>query len=88
MCLGLKYSVNGGIAGTVIPPASSLYLSPDINGFRQRSSPPTKGQGAFVQGPLSGPLSAGGSAVNLNLLDASGNTVATKSGPTQDSVAG
>ncbi len=43
-------------AGTVLPAGSSLFLSPDVRAFRERSVAPFAGQGLFVQGPYSGRL--------------------------------
>lgn len=65
------------LAGTVIAAGASLYLSPDVNGFRARGSSPTGKQGLQVQGPYSPSLSGGAS---VTLTDASGNTLGSMSG--------
>ena len=62
-------------AGTVIAAGKSLFLMPDVNAFRARSSSPGGKQGLQVQGPLSS--SVGGS---VTLTDASGNTLDSSSG--------
>eukprot|EP00884_Botryococcus_braunii_P015668 jgi/Botrbrau1/2785/Bobra.0164s0062.1 len=72
--------------GTVIPPLGRLILTPDLNGFGQRSNSPTRGQGLLVQAALAGPLPS--SAASLTLLDGSGNTVVAPSAGISSSVAG
>lgn len=62
-------------AGTVIAAGKSLYLVPDVNAFRARSSSPGGKQALQVQGPLS--ASVGGGAVTL--VDASGAALDTAS---------
>ena len=42
--------------GTVIPAKGTLYLTPDAVAFRSRPTPPTGGQGLFVQGNWQGVL--------------------------------
>jgi len=42
--------------GTVLPALGQLYVSPDVVAFRARPSPPTGGQGLFVQGGATGTL--------------------------------
>lgn len=77
-----------------MPPASSVFLSPDVSGFRSRPSPPTGGQGLLVVGPLTGPLLAGQgqgelpsgiatlpSTWQLTLSDPWGGQVSTFQGP-------
>lgn len=51
--------------GTVIPSKGSIYLSPDVNAFRKRSTAPRGGQRLFVQGNYQGQLSARGETVML-----------------------
>lgn len=63
-------------AGTVIVAGKSLFLVPDVNAFRARSSRPGGKQGLQVQGPLSASLSGG----SVTLTDASGGTVDSASG--------
>ena len=63
-------------AGTVIAAGKSLYLVPDVNAFRARSSTPGGKQGLQVQGPLSASLSGG----SVSLTDATGGTVNSASG--------
>lgn len=61
--------------GTVIAAGKSLYLVPDVNAFRARSSSPGGKQGLQVQGPLSTSLTGG----SVTLTDASGGTLDTAS---------
>jgi hypothetical protein len=49
--------------GTVIPSNGTLYVSPDVNAFRARTTGPRGGQGLFVQGPYQGQLSARGETI-------------------------
>lgn len=61
--------------GTVIPAGGSLYLSPNVNAFRGRTSGPSGNQGLFVQGPYVNRLpSAGGT---LEIIDRSGRVSAS-----------
>lgn len=46
-------------AGAVCRAGSTLYISPDVYTFRQRSSSPTSGEGHFVVGPYSGHIKKG-----------------------------
>ena len=62
-------------AGTVIAAGKSLYLVPDVNAFRARSSSPGGKQGLQVQGPLSGNIGSGA----VTLIDASGAMLDTAS---------
>lgn len=64
-------------SGTVIAAGQSLYLSPDVVAFRGRGSSPTGKQGLQVQGAYSPSLSSG---ANVQLADASGNVLDSKSG--------
>lgn len=59
--------------GTVLPTGRVLYVSPDVNAFRARTTPPSGGLGKFVQGPYAGQLSARGEA--LQLFDPAGRLV-------------
>ena len=59
--------------GTVLPPRGALYLSPDVNAFRARTSGPRRGQSLFVQGNYQGQLSARGEM--LQLWDKNGRLV-------------
>ncbi|KAL0031002.1 hypothetical protein WJX79_008100 [Trebouxia sp. C0005] len=63
--------------GTVIAAGQSLYLSPNVTAFRARGSSPTGKQGLQVQGSYSPSLSSG---ANVQLTDASGNVLDSKSG--------
>lgn len=45
--------VLSGLAGTVIPSESDLYVTPDIVSFRNRDESPKGGEGLFVVGPCS-----------------------------------
>jgi hypothetical protein len=49
--------------GTVIPTNGVLYVSPDVNAFRARTSGPRGGQALFVQGNYQGRLSARGETI-------------------------
>jgi hypothetical protein len=62
--------------GVVIPAGETLYLSPDVVAFRRRATPPTGGEGRFVQGNYRGRLSNRWGL--LTLRDADGRTVARK----------
>ena len=64
-------------SGTVIAAGQSLYLSPNVVAFRARGSSPTGKQGLQVQGAYSPSLSSG---ANVQLTDASGNVLDSKSG--------
>lgn len=80
------WRIAGGIRhtlapGTVIPPGGTLFLCPDPAAFRSRSTPPTGGQGHFIQGGYQGHLSNSGET--LVLLDASGTTNTAITLPTQ-----
>lgn len=65
--------------GTVLPARGSIYLSPNVVAFRARKTPPTGGQGLFIQGNYKGQLSARGET--LRILDPSGREAATISYP-------
>lgn len=61
--------------GTVIPQNGTLYLSPDVRSFRQRTTAPRGGQALFAQGNYKGQLSARGET--LRLADKLGRVIAT-----------
>ena len=76
------WKMGGGVSftfrpGTVLPANSSLYVSPNVNSFRTRTSGPRGGQSLFVQGNYSGQLNAWGEAVTLT--DDTGRLVASNS---------
>ena len=76
------WKVTGGIthtfhAGTVMPSNSVLYVSPDVNAFRARTTGPRGGQALFVQGNYQGQLSARGGS--LQLVDRGGRVVSSNS---------
>ena len=51
--------------GTVIPSGGSLFLSPDVNRFRERDLSPTGNEQRFVVGPYAGNLSSDGETIYL-----------------------
>ena len=51
--------------GTVIPAGGTLYLSPDVNAFRARTTSPKGNEGRFIQGNYNGQLSARGETLTL-----------------------
>ncbi|MFO1461814.1 MAG: CotH kinase family protein [Verrucomicrobiota bacterium] len=51
--------------GTVIPSGMTLHVARDVAAFRNRSTSPRRGEGAFVQGNYEGQLSARGGIVEL-----------------------
>jgi hypothetical protein len=61
--------------GTVLLPNSRVYVSPDVNVFRARSSKPYGGMGLFIQGNYRGHLSVPGKPVQLTTPE--GTIVAT-----------
>src|SRR6185312_1313798 len=61
--------------GTIIAPQKYIYVSPNVNAFRARTTSPKGGQGLYVQGNYSGHLNAWGETVTLT--DNLGNLVAT-----------
>ncbi|MGV3774699.1 MAG: CotH kinase family protein [Verrucomicrobiales bacterium] len=80
------WTVQGGVdhsfaPGTVLPANGVLYLSPDVNSFRQRQSSPRAGQSLFVQGNYQGQLSARGET--LELKDKTGRLVKSLTIPSQ-----
>ncbi len=69
------WRIEGGIRmdlppGTVIPPNSTLYVTPDAKAFRSRATSPTGDEGNLVVGSYDGHLSSLGET--LQLLDAAG----------------
>ncbi len=84
------WKLDGGVdfkfkIGTVVPPNSVLYVSPDVVAFRGRTAGPRGGQGLFVVGPYKGQLSARGET--LTLLNALGVPVHTFTFPGAPSLA-
>jgi len=81
---GVEYTLR---PGTVIPANGSLYLSPDVNRFRARTSSPMGGEGNFVQGGYKGHLSNFGESLILTntaeTLIASTTTPVAPSDPQQ-----
>jgi hypothetical protein len=51
--------------GTVIPAATSLFVSPDVKAFRARTRSPKAGERRLVVGPYEGHLSARGETIEL-----------------------
>ncbi|RYD33478.1 MAG: hypothetical protein EOP87_10910, partial [Verrucomicrobiaceae bacterium] len=60
--------------GTVIPATGSVYVSPNVVAFRDRSTSPKKGENCLVVGPYSGHLSAYGET--LKLVNEAGTLIA------------
>jgi hypothetical protein len=65
--------------GVVVPAGDSLYVSPNVNAFRARTTSPSGNEGLFVQGNYSGHLSSWGETINL--LDTDSNLVDTYTYP-------
>ncbi len=68
------WKLTGGIdyvfaKGVVIPAGGVLYISPDVNAFRTRTTGPSASQGLFVQGNGGKYLSNGGATVELRAAD-------------------
>ena len=57
-------------SGTVIPAGESLYVSPDVNAFRARTTGPSGGQALFIQGDYQGHISNFGETIELLGADA------------------
>jgi hypothetical protein len=55
--------------GVVIPAGGTLYVTPDVVAFRQRTTSPTGNEGRFVQGGYQGRLSNGGGMLFLSNPD-------------------
>ena len=66
-------------AGTVLPPHTFLYVSPDVRAFRARAVSPKGGEKRLVVGPYSGNLSSWGET--LTLTDTTGHLVTTSTYP-------
>ena len=71
--------------GTVIPSRGSLFVSPDVNAFRARTTGPRGSQGLFLQGNYRGQLSARGEA--LRLVDQTGRVAGATNYPGNPSLA-
>ncbi|MDD2597860.1 MAG: lamin tail domain-containing protein [Kiritimatiellae bacterium] len=76
------WSIRGGVVltfapGTVIPAGKTLYASPSVKAFRERSLSPKGGEGLFVVGGYSGHLSELGES--LTLADKAGRIIDTLS---------
>ncbi len=74
------WHLSGGVEhtflpGTVIVAGGSLYVTPNVRAFLDRTSSPKGGEGRFVQGNYRGHLSSWGET--LTLTDRYGRTVAT-----------
>lgn len=78
----VDYTFRGGV---VLPTQSALYVSPDVNAFRARTTGPRGGQGLFVQGNYKGELSTRGGT--LRLVDKAGRCVSTTNCPVAPSLA-
>jgi len=65
--------------GTVIPPGSPLFVTPNAVAFRNRTTTPRGGQQLLVQGNYKGHLSSWGETINL--LDSNGILVSTVTYP-------
>lgn len=83
------WTIAGGVefklpAGTVIPPNSTLYVSPNVKVFRSRATSPTGGERNLVVGGYEGHLSSFGET--LELMDTTGaqNSTATYIGEPSD----
>ena len=84
------WSLSGGIdftfkSGTVIPAGGTLYVSPNVVAFKQRTTGPTGGQGLFVLGSYEGRLSLWGESIQL--LDQKHNIINTLTTPANPSLA-
>jgi len=78
------WTLTGGIEhtfrpGTVVIAGGSLYVSPNVRTFRQRTLSPRGGQGRFVQGNYRGHLSSWGETIDLE--DQHGRLVASLTYP-------
>ena len=68
------WKLSGGVdftfqPGVVIPAGGTLYVSPDVNAFRARTTGPSGGQSLFVQGGYAGHLSNFGETIQLLATD-------------------
>lgn len=76
------WRIRGGVdhtlkPGTVLLPAGTLYLSPNVAAFRTRTTAPKGGMGLFVQGDYKGQLNAWGET--LTVYNAAGAVMASNS---------
>jgi hypothetical protein len=71
--------------GVVIPAGGTLYVSPNVNAFRARTTGPSGGQGLFVEGNYSGHISSAGETLELVTRD--GTVVASVNTPVMPSPA-
>jgi hypothetical protein len=78
----VDYTFRGGV---VLPTNGVLYVSPDVNAFRARTTGPRGNRGLFVQGNYRGQLSARGETVQL--VDKGGRVVHTTNYPPAPSLA-
>ncbi|MGE5607793.1 MAG: CotH kinase family protein, partial [Bacillota bacterium] len=69
---GIDYEIKPGV---VIPAKGSIYLSPNLVAFKNRTTGPRGGQGLLVFGPYPGQLSARGET--LTLKDGAGNVISS-----------
>ena len=65
--------------GTVISARGKLYVSPNVEAFRNRALGPSGGQSLFVQGNYSGHISSRGETIEL--LDLAGEKIASVDTP-------
>ncbi len=84
------WKLTGGISltfkkGVVIPAGGTLYVSPNVYAFRQRTTGPSGNQALLVQGNYSGYLSKWGESVRL--IDPAGDIVSTLATPVNPSLA-
>jgi|TARA_B110000881_G_scaffold185967_1_gene174472 hypothetical protein len=78
------WSITGGVEfeflpGTIIEANGSLYVSPDVSGFRSRPMSPTGGEGLNLEGDYAGQISARGEVITL--LNQTGGVVDTLTSP-------
>lgn len=84
------WKLSGGVSltfdkGVVIPAGGTLYVSPNVYAFRQRTTGPGGGQSLLVQGNYDGHLSKNGDSVQL--VDTAGTVVAMLATPSNPSLA-
>jgi hypothetical protein len=84
------WKLTGGVSltfkkGVVIPAGGTLYVSPNVYAFRQRTTGPKGGQSLLVQGNYDGYLSKNGDTVRL--VNPAGAVVATLTTPSNPSLA-
>lgn len=83
------WKLSGGVefdlpAGTVIPPNSTLYVSPNVKSFRARAESPTGGERNLVVGGYKGHLSSFGETIVLSDTSGARNAVVTYVGEPSD----